>query len=141
MLYSVLLVATHLHACDVRPMRTFAFSLRGASRSTPLCSGWTVRAPASTCGSVLWSTTPSSACAHPATASPPDRTSSAWAPASGSGWQLLNDMGHVFQRMTAPFFLCVNVAPDLSPSGWVICPTPTSLLRSVFQSTHSLFWF
>lgn len=70
--------------------------IRAGSRSTRLCSGWTAPGPASTCGSVLWSTTPSSGCGRRETANPTDRTSSGWGLASGSAG------GRNIKRPTAP---------------------------------------
>ena len=60
-------------------------SRRGRNRSTRLCSAWTTPRPASTCGSVPWSTTPSSGCAAPSRRARPAPGSSAWAPASATG--------------------------------------------------------
>lgn len=64
---------------------SFPRRCRAASRSTPLCSSWPAPRAASTCGSVLWRATPSSACASPPRGRPAAANSPGSARASGSG--------------------------------------------------------
>lgn len=91
-------------ASDNRATCVFISRLcRAVSRSTPLCSSWPAPRAASTCGSVRWRATPSSACASPPRGRPVATNSPGSAPASGSGepegdWRWLAQIPAIGER-------------------------------------------